>query len=171
MLRPPRHGWILGLLLVTPVVWGNPEPAGADAAAFDAAFATALREGMGTTPEEGAAAVAALRATLPANDPLRLRRFNAMACHAARRDRKAALENADTLLAAEQARSAPDATSLAMLHACRALYSGPSTDATVVERDYDSTGRRSAAPTRCCLGGCSLRVPTPTRCRGNSQNP
>ena len=75
MLRPPRHGWILGLLLVTPVVWGNPEPAGADAAAFDAAFATALREGMGTTPAEGAAAVAALRATLPANDPLRKRGF------------------------------------------------------------------------------------------------
>ncbi|WP_397572028.1 diguanylate cyclase [Silanimonas sp.] len=149
MLRPPRHGWILGLLLVTPVVWGNPEPAGADAAAFDAAFATAMREGMGTTPAEGTAAVEALRATLPANDALRSRRFDAMACGAAQHDRKAYIANADTLLAAEQARSAPDATSLALLHACRAAYLVLGTDATVVERAYDAAveaAQRSADP-------------------------
>ncbi|MFN7521410.1 MAG: diguanylate cyclase [Lysobacteraceae bacterium] len=138
MLRSFRHGSALCLLLVTSVAWASPAPPVADPAAFDAAFATALREGMGTSPEEGAAAVAALRATLPANDLLRERRFVAMACSAAQRDGKAYIANADTLLAAEQARSAPDATSLALLHACRAAYLVLGTDATVVERAYDA---------------------------------
>ena len=138
MLRSFYRGSSLCLLLVTSVAWASPAPPVADPAAFDAAFATALREGMGTSPEEGAAAVAALRATLPANDPLRLRRFEAMACRAAQRDGKAYIANADTLLAAEQARSAPDATSLALLHACRAAYLRLGTDTTVVERAYDA---------------------------------
>lgn len=149
MPRPIRHGWTLGLLLASGIACASDAPARPEAAAFDAAFATAMREGMGTTPAEGTAAVEALRDTLPANDPLRLRRFDAMACGAAQRDRKAALARADTLLAAEQARSAPDATSLALLHACRAAYLELSTDATVVERAYDAAveaAQRSADP-------------------------
>lgn len=97
-----------------------------------------MREGMGTTPAEGAAAVEALRAVLPANDPLRQRRFDAMACSAAQRDRKAALARADTLLAAEQARPAPDPTSVALLHACRAAYLVLGTNSTLVEQAYDA---------------------------------
>jgi len=149
MPRPPRHGWILGLLLATPVAWGIPEPAVADAATFDAAFATAMREGMGTTPAEGTAAVEALRATLPANDALRARRFEAMACGAAQRDRKAALAKADTLLAAEQSRPTPDPTSLALLHACRAVYLALGTDAAIVESAYSAAveaAQRSGDP-------------------------
>ena len=138
MPRPPRHGWTLGLLLAMPMAWSAPPAGGASAVAFDAAFATAMREGMGTTPAEGTAATEALRATLPANDPLRTRRFEAMACGAAQRDRKAALAKADTLLAAEQARPSPDPTSLALLHACRAAYLVLGTDASVVEAAYDA---------------------------------
>ena len=133
-----RHGWILGLLAASTLAWaseGTPSPT---SAGFDAAFATAMREGMGTTPAEGTAAVEALRATLPSNDPLRARRFEAMACGAAQRDRKAALAKADTLLAAEQSQASPDPTSLALLHACRAAYLVLGTDASVVEAAYDA---------------------------------
>jgi diguanylate cyclase (GGDEF)-like protein len=149
MLRSFRHGSALCLLLVTPVAWASPASPVAGPAAFDAAFATALREGMGTTPAEGAAAVAALRATLPANDPLRERRFVAMACSAAQNDRTAALAWAGTLLAAEEARPSPDPTSLALLHTCRAAFLAPTTDAAIIKVAYDAAveaAQRSAAP-------------------------
>ena len=138
MQRSPRLGWTLSLLLAAPLAWAAAEAPAAEGSAFDAAFATAMREGMGTTPSEGTAAVAALRATLPANDPMRQRRFEAMACGAAQRDRQTALANADALLAAELARPAPDATNLALLHACRAAFLSLGTDADIVEHAYDA---------------------------------
>jgi len=149
MPRPIRHGWTLGWWLIAALAWAPAQAAPADVATFDAAFSAAMREGMGTTPAEGAAAVEALRAALPANDPLRQRRFDAMACGAAQRDRKAALANADTLLAAEQSRPSPDPTSLALLHACRAAYLALGTDTEVVEQAYDAAvvaAQRSGDP-------------------------
>lgn len=125
-------------MLAASLAWADGGTTPPSAAAFDAAFANAMREGMGTTPAEGKAAVAALRATLPADDPMRQRRFDAMACGAAQRDRTTALANADALLAAEQGRPTPDPTSLALLHVCRAAYLALGTDASEVERAYDA---------------------------------
>ncbi|GAB3734607.1 GGDEF domain-containing protein [Silanimonas algicola] len=139
----------MGLLLAPSIAWGAEGAMAPDASAFDAAFAKAMREGMGTTPVEGAAAVDALRASLPPNDPRRQRRFEAIACGAARRDRQAALANADRLLAAEAAEPTPDPTSLALLHACRAAFLALGTDSTVVEAAYDAAvdaARRSDDP-------------------------
>lgn len=135
MPHPLRHGLALCLLAATATAANPPAPS---AAAFDAAFAGALREGMGTTPAEGAAAVAALRATLPDGDAFRQRRFDAIACGAARRDRKAALANAEALLAAEIAQPAADPTHLALLHACRAVFLTIGTVTPEVRAAYDA---------------------------------
>ena len=120
----------------TPTVSDNAQERGA--AAFDAAFLVGLREGMGTTPAEGTAAVAALRATLPADDPLRARRFDAMACGATQLDQTAALAKAEALITAERAQPKPDPTSLALLHSCRATFMPVGNNVARIFADYDA---------------------------------
>jgi len=114
-----------------------------DPAAFDAAFARALKEGMGTTPAEGERAVAALETALPPNDPMRRRRFEAVACSAVQRDRAAATAKAERLLATEQAQAAPDAVNLALLYFCRANL-WPTSALPKILADYDASVEAAA---------------------------
>jgi diguanylate cyclase (GGDEF)-like protein len=120
-------------LVAWPPAWAAASPG-----AFDAAFEPVLREGMGTTPAEGEAALAALRATLPDGDPLRQRRFDAITCAAPQRDRKAAQAEAARRLAAERAHPTPDPTSVALLHVCHAAFLPTGATADTVLADYDA---------------------------------
>ncbi len=135
MPRAHHHGWVVALLVSVHAPWVL---ASADPQAFDAAFELAQREGMGTTPGEGEAAVATLRATLPGNDALRLRRFDAITCLAPRKDRAAALEDAGQRLDAERARSDADPVSVALLHTCRAAFLPTGANIDTVLADYDA---------------------------------
>ena len=116
-----RAAATLAALAFLAAALGAGRVAASDGAAFDAALRDAFLTGSGVTPEAVDTTLSRLRALVPAEDAVRIRRLDGLACIDAAESPAEGLAKAEALIERERDEDG-DALALALAHACRSAH-------------------------------------------------